>query len=103
MAGPPPGLDGCSAIERLALELSAAQDRLVALVPRARHVIAERSWHYIQLDQPRPVVREIRRVVEEARSAIVSPERIDDPDPAVTEAGCMSSLRSSRQPAAMAD
>ena len=36
-------------------------------VPGARHVIAARSGHYIQLDQPRLVTREIRRVVEAAR------------------------------------
>ena len=111
---PPPGLEGYSAIERLGLEVSAAQmrqaqadtplrrmplmvlshsrtlpnpfgfppdwpvealerafqasqDRLATLVPGARHVIAKRSGHYIQLDQPRLVTREIRRVVQVAR------------------------------------
>ena len=38
-----------------------------SLVPGARHVIATRSTHYIQLDQPKLVTREIRRVVKEAR------------------------------------
>jgi pimeloyl-ACP methyl ester carboxylesterase len=113
-AGPPPGLEGEATVERLSLEVSAAearqqqadtplrrlplvvishsrtlpnpfgfppdwpvaaldrafqrsQDRLAALVPGARHVIAARSGHYIQLDQPRLVTREIRRVVQEAR------------------------------------
>ena len=113
--GPPPGLEGYSAIERLSLEVSAAQmrqaqadtplrpmplvvlshsrtlpnpfglpsdwpvealerafqdsqDELAALVPGARHVIAARSGHYIQLDQPRLVTREIRRVVRAARA-----------------------------------
>ena len=112
--GPPPGLEGYAALERLSLEVSAAQvrqqqadtplrrmplvilshsrtlpnpfgfppdwpaqalerafqrsqDELAALVPRARHVIAARSGHYIQLDQPRLVTREIRRVVQEVR------------------------------------
>lgn len=112
---PPPGLEGYAAIERLNLEVSAAQmrqaqadtplrrmplvvlshsqtlpnpfgfppdwpvealerafqdsqDKLAALMPGARHVIAARSGHYIQLDQPRLVTREIRRVVEAARS-----------------------------------
>jgi hypothetical protein len=112
---PPPGLEGYSAIERLGLEVSAAQvrqaqadtplrlmplvvlshsrtlpnpfgfpsdwpldalerafqesqDELAKLVPGARHVIAARSGHYIQLDQPRLVTREIRGVVREARS-----------------------------------
>jgi pimeloyl-ACP methyl ester carboxylesterase len=44
-----------------------SQDMLAKLVPGARHVIATRSGHYIQLDQPRLVTREIRRVVREAR------------------------------------
>ncbi|MGD9509727.1 MAG: alpha/beta fold hydrolase [Geminicoccaceae bacterium] len=111
---PPPGLEGYGAVERLGLEVSAAQmrqqqadtplsrvplvvlshsrtlpnpfgfpadwpvaalerafqrsqDGLATLVPGARHVIAAGSGHYIQLDQPRLVVREIRRMVEEAR------------------------------------
>ena len=44
-----------------------SQDALAELVPGARHVIATRSTHYIQLDQPKLVTREIRRVVKEAR------------------------------------
>ena len=42
---------------------------LASLVPGAKHVIAAKSTHYIQLDQPKLVTREIRRVVREARSA----------------------------------
>ena len=111
---PPPGLEGYAAIERLSLEVSAAQmrqaqadtplrpmpltvlshsrtlpnplglppdfpaealeqawqesqDMLARLVPGARHVIAARSGHYIQRDQPGLVTREIRRVVQAAR------------------------------------
>jgi pimeloyl-ACP methyl ester carboxylesterase len=111
---PPPGLEGYPEVERLSLEVSAAQmrqaqadtplrrmplvvlshsrklpnpfgfppdwpiealerefqdsqDELAELVPGARHVIAAKSGHYIQLDQPRLVTREIRRVVREAR------------------------------------
>jgi pimeloyl-ACP methyl ester carboxylesterase len=113
--GSPPGLENYSAIERLSLEVSAAQmrqaqtdtplrriplvvlshsrdlpnpfgfppdwpvealegafqdsqDELAGLVPGARHVIATKSGHYIQLDQPRLVTREIRRVVRAAGS-----------------------------------
>ena len=83
MVGPPPGLDGYSAIDRPVLEVSAAQDHLVAPVLGVCQVIAERSGHNIQLDQPQLGVREIRQAVEEARSAIVSFERIDDHDAAV--------------------
>ena len=44
-----------------------SQDGLATLVPGARHVIAAGSGHYVQLDQPRLVTHEIRRVVQEAR------------------------------------
>lgn len=44
-----------------------SQDALAKLLPNARHVIAARSGHYIQLDQPRLVTREIRWVVRKAR------------------------------------
>ena len=40
---------------------------LAGLVPGARHVIAAKSGHYIQLDQPRLVTRTIRAMVREAR------------------------------------
>ncbi len=45
----------------------ASQDKLAALVPGGRHVIAARSGHYIQLDQPKLVIDAIRSVVEKAR------------------------------------
>jgi pimeloyl-ACP methyl ester carboxylesterase len=111
---PPPGFESYSAVERLSLEVSAAQmrqaqadtrlrrmplvvlshsttlpnpfgfppdwpiealdrafqasqDMLSQLVPGGRHVVATKSGHYIQLDQPRLVTRAIRRVVREAR------------------------------------
>jgi pimeloyl-ACP methyl ester carboxylesterase len=44
-----------------------AQIQLSKLVPGARHVIARRSGHYIQIDQPKLVIDAIRRVVTEAR------------------------------------
>lgn len=44
-----------------------SQDMLAGLLPNARHVVAKRSGHYIQLDQPRLVTREIRRVVRRVR------------------------------------
>jgi pimeloyl-ACP methyl ester carboxylesterase len=119
---PPPGLEGYPEVERLSLEVSAAQmrqahadtplrrmplvvlshsrelpnpfgfppdwpiealeqafkdsqDELAQLVPGARHVIASRSTHYIQLDQPRLVTREIRRIVREARSRLGNPSK----------------------------
>jgi pimeloyl-ACP methyl ester carboxylesterase len=46
---------------------NASQDKLAALVPGARHVIAARSGHYIQLDQPKLVIDAIRSVVKKAR------------------------------------
>ena len=46
-----------------------SQDMLADLVPGARHRIAARSGHYIQLDQPRLVTRAIRAVVRDQRVA----------------------------------
>jgi pimeloyl-ACP methyl ester carboxylesterase len=54
-------------IEALNRAFQRSQRNLVKLVPGARHVIATRSAHYIQLEQPRLVTREIHRVVKEAR------------------------------------
>jgi pimeloyl-ACP methyl ester carboxylesterase len=45
-----------------------SQDMLARLVPGARHVIAAKSGHYIQLDQPKLVTRAIRSVVRAARA-----------------------------------
>ncbi len=44
-----------------------SQDRLAELVPGTRHVIATKSGHYIQLDQPRLVTRAIRDLVKSIR------------------------------------
>lgn len=44
-----------------------SQRMLAELLPNARHVVASRSGHYIQLDQPRLVTREIRWAVRRAR------------------------------------
>lgn len=46
-----------------------SQDMMADLVPGARHRIAARSGHYIQLDQPRLVTRAIRAVVRDQRVA----------------------------------
>jgi pimeloyl-ACP methyl ester carboxylesterase len=43
------------------------QADLATLVPNARHVIAERSGHYIHQSQPELVVEAIRQVVEAVR------------------------------------
>ncbi|MQA72784.1 MAG: alpha/beta fold hydrolase [Solirubrobacterales bacterium] len=45
------------------------QRMLAALLPDARHWTARRSGHYVMFDQPRMVIRAIRRVVDEARRA----------------------------------
>lgn len=44
-----------------------AQDGLAGLLPDARHVIAEESEHYIQLQQPELVIAAVREVVEAVR------------------------------------
>lgn len=54
-------------IEALEHAFQQSQDDLADLLPNARHVIAKRSGHYIQLDQPRLVTREIRWVVRSSR------------------------------------
>ena len=43
------------------------QDELATLAPDARHVIASRSGHYIQVEQPELVIEAIRQVVEGVR------------------------------------
>jgi pimeloyl-ACP methyl ester carboxylesterase len=55
-------------VEALDQAFQASQDKLAELVPGARHVIATKSGHYIQLDQPKLVTGAIRRVVRKARS-----------------------------------
>jgi pimeloyl-ACP methyl ester carboxylesterase len=55
------------AIEAMERMYRAAQNKLGKLVPGARHVIATRSGHYIQIDQPKLVIDGIRRVVRKAR------------------------------------
>jgi pimeloyl-ACP methyl ester carboxylesterase len=59
----PGGLTG----EGLERAWTVEQDRLAALVPGARHVIARESQHYIQLQQPELVIDAVRQVVEAVR------------------------------------
>lgn len=56
-------------IDSLEQAFQASQDELATLVPGARHVIAGESGHYIQLDQPDLVIREILRLVSDARDS----------------------------------
>ena len=59
----PGGLTG----EGLERAWTAEQERLAALLPGARHVIARKSEHYIQLQQPELVIDAVRQVVEAVR------------------------------------
>ena len=59
----PGGLTG----EGLERAWSVEQERLAALLPGARHVIARDSEHYIQLQQPELVIEAVRQVVEAVR------------------------------------
>jgi pimeloyl-ACP methyl ester carboxylesterase len=59
----PGGLTG----EGLEHAWTVEQDRLAALLPNARHVIARESEHYIQLQQPELVIEAVRQVVEAVR------------------------------------
>jgi len=45
------------------------QNELANLLPNSRHVVARRSGHDIQLDQPDLVIRAIRNVVQAARTS----------------------------------
>jgi len=59
----PGGLTG----EGLERAWTAEQDRLAALLPDARHVIARESEHYIQLQQPELVIAAVQQVVAAVR------------------------------------
>jgi pimeloyl-ACP methyl ester carboxylesterase len=59
----PGGLTG----EGLERAWTVEQERLAALVPGARHVIAAESEHYIQLQQPELVIAAVRQVVDAVR------------------------------------
>jgi pimeloyl-ACP methyl ester carboxylesterase len=59
----PGGLTG----EGLEQAWTAEQNRLAALLPDARHVIAPESEHYIQLQQPELVIEAVREVVAAVR------------------------------------
>ena len=52
---------------RLEASWQSLQDDLARLLPGARHVIARRSGHYIQLAQPQLVVDAILRLVRVVR------------------------------------
>jgi pimeloyl-ACP methyl ester carboxylesterase len=51
--------------EQLRLEM---QKALAGLSSRSKHIIAEKSGHYIQRDQPELVIEAIRQVVEATRA-----------------------------------
>ncbi len=48
-------------------EIIARHCRLAALSPKGRHIIARRSGHWIQFDEPDLVVEVVRAIVEETR------------------------------------
>ena len=52
--------------EALRLEM---QEALARLSSRSRHIIAEKSGHYIQRDQPQLVIDSVRHVVETTRAS----------------------------------
>jgi pimeloyl-ACP methyl ester carboxylesterase len=61
--GAPPGFP----IEAMESAFQDSQDMLARLLPGTKHVIATKSGHYIQIDQPRLVTDAIRRVVRKVR------------------------------------
>jgi pimeloyl-ACP methyl ester carboxylesterase len=54
------------ALQRVETEL---QREFLKLSPRSRHILAERSGHFIHHDEPELVIEAIRRVAAEAREA----------------------------------
>lgn len=46
----------------------AAQDRLAAAMPRARHVVVKDSSHYVEIERPDLVVKAVRQVVSAVRA-----------------------------------
>jgi pimeloyl-ACP methyl ester carboxylesterase len=47
------------------------QAELATLTPRGRQIVARRSAHYIQLEQPKLVIGTVRKVVEAVRTGVV--------------------------------
>ena len=64
--GAPPGFPDAATLERAS---RTAQNELGGLLPYARHVIAQRSGHYIQNAQPELVIDAVRRVLGMVRPA----------------------------------
>jgi pimeloyl-ACP methyl ester carboxylesterase len=46
----------------------AEQEKVARLSRRGKHLVATRSGHWIQLDQPELVIEAIRQVVEQVRA-----------------------------------
>jgi len=44
----------------------AAQEKLAALVPNTRHIVAMKSSHYVQIEQPALVIEAVRQVIGSA-------------------------------------
>ena len=68
-------------MEALMLDL---QKREAALVPDARHIIAERSGHNIHQDQPELVIEAILQVVAAVRDPSTWPRTAPDATPNAT-------------------
>ena len=64
----PPGLPGRDLFDRT---WRTAQGWLAALVPYARHVIARKSEHYVQTEQPELVIDSVRRGLRMVRPTTV--------------------------------
>ena len=64
----PPGFPDADTLER---QWRTAQGWLAALVPYARHVIARKSEHYVQTEQPALVIDSVRRELRMVRPTTV--------------------------------
>lgn len=65
--GIPDGLPGGLTPAALERAWTYSQDKLAKLTPGAAHLVAERSFHYIQFSQPRLVIDQAKRVVRAVR------------------------------------
>ena len=64
----PPGFPDPANLQRVQQR---AQNELGRLVPYARHILARKSGHFIQVDQPRLVTNSVRSVLSAVRPVVV--------------------------------
>jgi pimeloyl-ACP methyl ester carboxylesterase len=69
----PPNVPAAFSAEAFERAWHDGQDRLAALLPHAKHVIAKDSDHYVQVEQPALVIDAVRDVVDAVRDPASGP------------------------------